>query len=46
LNNIDSLLQKGARNISLIRAITEADDIALAAGDFRKKLDDAKLRSL
>lgn len=41
LGNVDSLLSKGVRNISLIRAITEADDIALAAGDFRRKLDDA-----
>ena len=42
LKNVDSLLEKGARNISLIRAITEADDVASAARSFRKKLDDAR----
>lgn len=45
LSNIDELLNRGARNISLIRAITEADDIAGAAGNFRKKLDDAEERA-
>ena len=42
LKNVDILLEKGARNISLIRAIAKADDVASAAGSFRKKLDDAK----
>lgn len=42
LENVDSLLEKGAKNISLIRAITEADDIALAARSFKKRLDAAK----
>jgi len=40
--NVDSLLEKGARNISLIRAITEADDIAAATRSFRKRLDSVK----
>lgn len=39
LKNVDSLLEKGARNISLIRAITEAEDIASATKNFREKLD-------
>ena len=42
LSNIGYLLQKGARNISLIRAITESDDVAIAARSFRKRLDDFK----
>ena len=42
LENIDRLLEKGAEKISLIRAITEADDVASAARSFKNKLDDAK----
>lgn len=42
LSNVDELLKKGAKNISVIRAITEADDITLATRDFRSKLDDAR----
>ncbi|MFH0764367.1 MAG: thiamine phosphate synthase [Candidatus Omnitrophota bacterium] len=42
LKNIGRLLEKGANNISLIRAITEADDIASAARSFRRKLDAEK----
>ncbi|MDD5427908.1 MAG: thiamine phosphate synthase [Candidatus Omnitrophica bacterium] len=38
LANIDGILQKGARNIALIRAITEADDIAAAAANFKSRL--------
>jgi len=42
LSNVDELLSSGAKNISLIRGITEADDIASAAGSFRRKLDAEK----
>jgi len=42
LENVGSLLEKGARRISLIRAITEADDITAAARNFRQRLDDIK----
>ena len=38
LENIGSLLKKGARNVSLIRAITEADDIASATRSLKKIL--------
>ena len=37
-----ALLKMGAKNIALIRGILQADDIASAAGSFRKKLDKAK----
>jgi thiamine-phosphate pyrophosphorylase len=38
LNNIDELLSKGARNIAVIRAITEADDITAAAKRLKEKI--------
>ena len=38
LDNVDQILQKGARNIALIRAILEADDISAAAARFKAKL--------
>lgn len=46
LENVDILLGKDAGKVSLIRAITEADDIALAARSFRKRLDQAKKGTL
>jgi thiamine-phosphate pyrophosphorylase len=42
LSNIDELLGKGAKNISLIRGITESSDIASAAGSFKKKINESK----
>ena len=44
LSNMDELLQKGAKNISLIRGIIQADDIAAAARNFRERLDIFKER--
>jgi thiamine-phosphate pyrophosphorylase len=44
LSNVGSIIEKGARNISLIRAITEAHDVASVARNFRKELNDAKER--
>jgi len=38
LSNIDGLLMKGARNIALIRGITEAEDIAAMTARFKEKL--------
>ena len=38
LSNIEELLSKGAKNIALIRAITEADHIASATKAFKDKL--------
>ena len=45
LSNIDELLKMGAKNIALIRGILRADDIASAAGSFRRKLDIEKSTS-
>jgi thiamine-phosphate pyrophosphorylase len=42
LNNIDELLRRGARNIAMIRAISEQDDIARAAASFKEKLKDGR----
>ena len=42
LLNIDGLLQKGAKHISLIRGIIQEDDIAAAAKNFREKLNKFK----
>jgi len=42
LANVDKLLQRGARNISLIRGIAQEDDIIKAAGSFRAILDKYK----
>ena len=39
LSNVDELLNKGAKNIALIRGILQADDITSAAKSFRNKLD-------
>ncbi|MDD5135768.1 MAG: thiamine phosphate synthase [Candidatus Omnitrophica bacterium] len=41
-NNVDKLLAKGAKNIAVIRAISEADDIKAAAKNFKEKLKKAK----
>jgi thiamine-phosphate pyrophosphorylase len=38
LLNIDSVLKEGAKNIALIRGITESADIASAAKEFKKRL--------
>lgn len=38
LANIDKLLSCGAKNVALIRAITEANDITGAAAEFKNKL--------
>jgi len=38
-SNVEELLKKGARHISLIRSIAQAPDIEEAAGRFRKKID-------
>lgn len=38
LSNLDGLLMEGAKNIAMIRAITEADDITLAARNFKDRL--------
>lgn len=38
LSNIDGLLEAGAKNIALIRGITEAEDIVSAAGEFKNRL--------
>ena len=37
-DNVDDILEKGAKNIALIRAVLEAPDIKKAAEDFKKKL--------
>lgn len=39
LDNVDDILKKGARNIALIRAVLEADDVLKTAGKFKAKLD-------
>lgn len=39
LTNIDELLEKGARNIALIRGITEAEDVEEAARSFRERIE-------
>lgn len=38
LSNVDELIALGARDIALIRGITEAEDITGAAGMFKKRL--------
>ena len=38
LTNIDELLDRGASNVAVIRAISEADDIKSAVETFKKKL--------
>jgi len=43
LDNVDELLEKGAKNVSLIRAITQADDVAAAARSFKKKMTKGRL---
>jgi len=45
LDNIRQLITKGAKNVSLIRAIAGADDIASAAKSFKMELKDAKKRA-
>ena len=42
LNNIDELLVKGAKNIAVIRAITEASDVEAAARGLKNKLEGAR----
>lgn len=42
LSNIDEVLVRGARNIALIRAITEADNIPLSVINFKNKLKSQK----
>ena len=42
LSNIDIVLSKGAKNIALIRAITQAEDIAKAANDLKARILDFK----
>ncbi|MFA5143210.1 MAG: thiamine phosphate synthase [Candidatus Omnitrophota bacterium] len=42
LGNIDDILQKGGRNIALIRAILEADDIFKTTKRFKEKLERVK----
>ncbi len=37
ISNINILIEKGAKNIAVIRAITEADDIALVAKTLKKR---------
>lgn len=44
LSNVDELLKSGAKNISLIRGITQADDIMAAVKDFKKKMEIASSR--
>lgn len=39
LDNMDKLLGLGVRNIAMIRAITEADNIALKVKEFRYRID-------
>ena len=39
LENVDSLLEKSARNISLIRAITQASDVESAVKSFKKTME-------
>ena len=38
ISNINILIEKGVKNIAVIRAITEADDIALAAKTLKKRI--------
>jgi len=42
LANVDTLLAKGAKNISLIRAITQASDVRFAVKEFKKRLEKAE----
>jgi thiamine-phosphate pyrophosphorylase len=42
LSNMDKVLLEGARNIAMIRGITEADDIAVRTRQFKEKLKDRK----
>lgn len=42
LTNIDELLTKGAENIAVIRAISEADDIRAAAAELKNKIEEAR----
>lgn len=50
LSNIDELLAKGAKNIALIRGITESEDVLSAARGFKEKVmgqkEDAGGRSI
>ena len=39
LSNIDNILQKGGRNIALIRAILEAEDLVETTKRFKEKLE-------
>lgn len=43
LSNMDEILKEGARNIALIRGITEAEDITLRTRGFKNKLDNSKV---
>ena len=38
ISNIDEVLKEGAKNVAVIRGITEEDDMESAARNFKKKL--------
>ena len=42
LSNIDEILNKGAKNIALIRGILEADDITARVREFKNRLGKQK----
>lgn len=42
MSNIDELLTRGVKNISLIRGILQAEDIKTATRNFRKRIDEFK----
>lgn len=45
IDNVDRVLDSGAKNISLIRAICAADDVEGAAKQFRRRLDERRKTS-
>jgi thiamine-phosphate pyrophosphorylase len=46
ISNIDKLIQKGAKNIAVIRAITEAENIPLAVAELKKRFSSPRCFAL
>jgi thiamine-phosphate pyrophosphorylase len=45
ISNIDKLIQKGAKDIAVIRAITESEDIPLAVAELKKRFSSTSARA-
>ena len=42
LHNIGEVLQRGARHVAVVTAVTEASEVAIAARELRQKIEDAR----